>query len=422
MITQPLHPRESYLKKILAFRDTDLIKVLTGVRRCGKSTLLTLAKERLESEGVPGRAFISLNLESKKCPITSEDDLYHYVEAHLAPAGRTYLFLDEPQRLPGWQHAVNAMRVDFDIDIYLTGSNAFLLSSDLSTYLSGRYIETQVLPLALREYLDFCGLTFAPGSQVTLSPTGEPVLFDDVLVRYLRYGGFPAIANLEVDQAMHAAYLESVYDAVAVRDIINRERAYGASAVTNAALLKSIATFLADNVGNRSSAGKIAGALAAGGEKTTNKTVASYLGALCDAYLFYQALRYDLHGKELLTSNPKYYLVDPGLRSLLLGYRMSDMGRVFENAVYLELRYQGYHVHVGKLYQKEVDFVAEKNGERAYVQVTDSMTTPETRERELAPLKAIKDAYSKLVVTRQAADDKDIEGIRVLSPREFFLA
>lgn len=412
--------RPRYLAEALRFRDTDLIKVIVGVRRSGKSTLLELVRREIESEGETGRSFASLNLESKKCPVATEDELYGYFRDRLSPGGRTYIFIDEPQRVEGWQNAVNAMRVDFDCDIYLTGSNAYLLSSELSTYLSGRYVEVEMLPLSLGEYLGFCGLEFAPGSSVAIAPDGSPVLFDDVLARYLRFGGMPAIASLDTDQATHSSYMRSVYEAIAVRDIVNRERRRDESRVTDPVLLRRIAEFLADNVGNLSSAASIANTLTSAGAKTTNKTVSSYLAALCDSFMFYRASRYDLHGKELLKTNPKHYVVDLGFRSYLSGYRASDAGRVFENAVYLQLRYEGYAVHVGKLYSSEVDFVAVRDDERVYIQVADNLASEATRERELKPLLAIRDAHPKMVVVREGSYDRDIDGVRIATARDFF--
>ena len=413
--------RPHYLSEALRFRDTDLIKVITGVRRCGKSSLLELVRQKLEMEGVGARAFVSLNLESKQCAVNTEDDLYSYFRDRLSSKGRTYAFIDEPQRIEGWQNAVNAMRVDFDCDIYLTGSNAHLLSSELSTYLSGRYVEINMLPLSLPEYLDFCELSFDEGSSVALASDGNPVLFDDVLARYLRFGGMPAISSLDMDQAGHVAYMSGVYDAIAVRDIINRERARGASKVTDPGLLLRITEFLSDNVGNLSSAKSIADTLTSAGTKTTNKTVSSYISALCEAFLFYRVPRYDLHGKEILKTNPKHYIVDLGFRSYLAGYRMGDMGRLFENAVYLQLLYDGWAVHVGKLYASEVDFVAIKDGERRYIQVADNLMSEVTRKRELAPLRAIRDAYPKIVVVREGSYETDVDGIKIVRARDFFL-
>lgn len=418
MLERNLIERRRYLDRLLAFRDTDLVKVITGVRRCGKSSLLALVRKQFEREGAP---CLFLNLESKKSPVKTEDDLYAFFSRSLESAGRSYVFIDEPQRIEGWQNAVNALRVDYDCDIYLTGSNAYLLSSELSTYLSGRHVEIQMLPLSFAEYALFCGIQFSPGSAVALGADGHPVLFDDLFRRYLFFGGMPATAALDVTQGAHAAYMSSMYDAVAVRDVINRERERGKSRVTDPRLLRSLATFLADNIGNECSSNGIAAALSSGGVKTTNKTVDSYLSALNEAYLFYRAVRYDLHGKALLKTNPKEYIVDLGLRSYLGGYRASDLGRLFENAVYLQFLYEGWTVHVGKLYSREVDFVAVRDGERRHVQVTDNMMDERTRERELAPLRSIRDAFPKMVVVREGTYGTDVDGIRIVGAREFFL-
>lgn len=412
--------RATYLDRALMFRDTDLIKVITGVRRCGKSSLLALVRGIIESEDVEGRAFVSLNLESMACPVATKEDLYAYFRERLSPNGKTYIFLDEPQRIDGWQLAVNAMRVDFDCDIYLTGSNAYLLSSELSTYLSGRYVEIKMLPLMLGEYLEFCGLSFG-ASSAAIAPDGSVVLFDDILERYLTYGGMPAIASLDLTQEAHFIYAAGLYDAVVTRDVLNRERGLGQSKVMDAALLEKVAAFLGDNIGNCLSMKRIADSLTSAGSKTTNKTVDSYARALNEAYLYYKADRYDLHGKEILRTNPKEYIVDLGIRSYLGGYRSTDMGRLFENAVYLQLLYMGWRVHVGKLYDKEVDFVAVKDGRTVYLQVTDEMMSDKTRERELGPLRSIRDAYEKCVIVRQGRYEADAEGIRIIQAKDFFL-
>lgn len=413
--------RQRYLDRALLFANTDLVKVVTGVRRCGKSTLLEMVRRQLQDSVGPGFTSVAVNLESRARPVATEVELYEYIRAHLNESGRTYVFIDEPQRLKGWQDAVNAMRVDFDCDIYLTGSNAYLLSSELSTYLSGRYVEIEMLPLAFSEYLDFCGVSFARGSSVGIAADGNPVLFDDLFARYLRYGGMPAIASLDIAQEAHSMYLSGMYEAVAARDIVNRGRVRGESGVANPDLLRRITEYLADNIGNPVSANAMAGALSDAGASTTNKTVSVYISALDEAYLFYRAPRYDLHGKEILKTNPKQYIVDLGLRTHLAGYRVTDLGRMFENAVYLQLRYLGYSVRVGKLYQREVDFVAVKDGETTYMQVADAMYDESTRERELAPLRSIRDAHPKMVVVRLGSYDSDIDGIRIVGAREFFL-
>lgn len=420
MLKRELKKRGRYLDEALLFRDTDLIKVITGVRRCGKSSLLSLIRSQIESEGIAGRKFVSVNLESKNTGISTEDDLYSYVRDRLSLERRTYLFIDEPQRIEGWQNAVNAMRVDFDCDIYITGSNAYLLSSELSTYLSGRYVEVKMLPLSFSEYAAFCGVSFEPGKSVALAPDGEPVLFDDMLTRYLEYGGMPAIASLSTTQAQHSAYMSGVYEAIAVRDIVNRERGRGRSTVTDSVLLRRVAEFLADNIGNECSPAKIAGALTSAGSKTTNKTVSSYISALEEAFLFYPAKRYDLHGKAILKTNFKEYVVDTGFRTWMAGYRVTDTGRLFENAVYFQLLFEGWRVHVGKLYGKEVDFMAIKDGQRMYVQAVEGMMDESTRERELGSLKSIKDAWPKIVVVREGYYESDVDGIKIVMARDFF--
>lgn len=412
--------RQIYLDRSLQFRDTDLVKVITGVRRCGKSSLLSLVRDCIAAEGRETDAFISLNLESMACPVTNKDELYAYFRDRLSQGGRTYIFLDEPQRIDGWQLAVNAMRVDFDCDIYLTGSNAYLLSSELSTYLSGRYVEIKMLPLVPSEYLDFCGLSFG-SSSVAIDRDGNAVLFDDVLERYLIYGGMPAIASRSLTQEAHSAYIAGLYDAVVSRDILNRERELGLSKVADPVLLERVTAFLGDNIGNSLSVKGIADALTSAGSKTTNKTVDSYVRALNEAYLFYKADRYDLHGKDILRTNPKEYIVDLGIRSYLGGYKSTDMGRLFENAVYLQLLYKGWRVHVGKLYSKEVDFVAVKDGRTVYLQVTDQILSEGTWKRELGPLRSIHDSYEKCVIVRQGRYEQDAEGIRIIQARDFFL-
>ena len=277
-----------------------------------------------------------------------------------------------------------------------------------------------MLPLSFREYADFCGVRPAEGNSIMLRDGGDPVLADDLVARYLRLGGMPAIASLSTTQAQHEAYLSSLYETVVVRDILDRGRNATVRAISNPDLLRLVCEYLADNVGNTMSANSMAGALSRT-MRTTDKTVAAYVRALNDAYAFYPAKRYDLHGKAMLSTLPKQYIVDTGLRSFLLGYRESDIGRVFENAVYLQLLHDGWTVHVGKLYQKEVDFMCLREGEVRYIQVTDSMMGEKTRERELAPLRSIRDNHEKLVVVRQGNYPSDIDGIRIVRAADFFL-
>ncbi len=412
--------RPHYLHQAMMFKDTDLIKVITGVRRCGKSSLLKLVESQIKSEGRAGIKCVELNLESRRNRVSSESQFYEYFAQRMSEEGRTYIFADEVQRIERWQDAINALRVDFDCDIYITGSNAYLLSSELSTYLSGRYVEVKMLPLTFGEYLRFCNISFPEGSNVSIDSSGSPILFDDMFERFLLYGGFPAISSPDLSQEAHRAYMSSLYDAIATRDIVNRERRIGESRIADPSLLKTIAEYLVDNIGNRSSPGRMTNVLRDAGRDTTNKTVSSYIDALCDAYVLYKAPRYDLHGKDILRTNPKYYVVDTGLRTFLAGYKRADIGRVFENATYLQLRYEGYEVHVGKLYQKEIDFIAEKDGLRLYVQATDSIADETTLQRELAPLRAIRDSYPKVIVVRTAAHSYNIDGIDIVTAKDFF--
>ena len=419
-MAKKLIQRPMYLERALMFRDTDLVKVVTGVRRCGKSSLLQLVRERLEDEGMPDRNFASLNLENRESGVHNDDELYEWCKSHMSK-GKTYLFLDEIQRIEGWHDVVNSLRVGFDCDIYLTGSNAFLLSGELATYLSGRYVEVKMLPLTFREYADFCSLRPAEGNSIMLRDGGDPILTDDLVMRYLRFGGMPAIASLDTTQAQHEAYLSSLYETVIVRDILDRERNATERAIRNPDTLQLVCEFLADNVGNTMSANGMAGALSQT-MKVSDKTVAAYVKALNDAYAFYSVKRYDLHGKELLHTLPKQYIVDTGLRSYLMGYRASDTGRVFENAVYLHLLHNGWSVHVGKLYQKEVDFVCLREGAVLYVQVADSMADEATQKRELAPLRSIADNHPKWIVVRQGSYPPDVDGIQIVRAADFFLS
>lgn len=411
--------RPEYVGRALMFRDRRLVKVVTGLRRCGKSSLLELVRRRIETEGAPGRSFVTANLEDRETGVRTADDLYEYCRARMGE-GTTYLFLDEVQRVPGWHDAVNSLRVGFDCDIYLTGSNAFLLSGDLATYLSGRYVEVRMLPLIFAEYVRFCGLRPNVDGGILLREGGDPVLADDLLARYLRYGGLPALAGLGTTQGQHAAYLSSLYESVILRDILDRERNRGARSIRDPDLLRLICGYLADNVGRPVSANGIAKALRQP-SGANDKTVASYIRALNDAYVFYPASRYDLHGKAMLRTLPKQYIVDLGLRSYLAGYRPGDYGSLLENAVYLQLLHEGYAVSVGKLYQKEVDFVCERDGRRLYVQVTDDMSSPGTIDRELSPLLSIRDGFEKMVVVRQGSYPGDVDGVRIVSARRFFL-
>ncbi|WP_429003006.1 ATP-binding protein [Thermophilibacter mediterraneus] len=418
--------RQKYLDQLLRFRDRDLVKVVTGVRRCGKSTLLDMAREALAAEGVPRERLLTFRMESMEFDgIGDYRDLYAIVRERAEGVERPYLFFDELQQVEGWERAINSLRVDMPCDIYVTGSNAFLLSSELATYLSGRYVEVGMLPLTFAEYLDFRGAEWfgadGPRADLVALPDGGYGSLQAMLDQYRRFGGMPFLALSEPDVASHRAYMSSLYDTVIVRDILERDRRRGRRQVTNADLLRRLCAFLADNVGNESSVNSIAGTIRAEGSRVANDTVDAYMGALREAYLFYRARRYDIRGRELLKTGGKHYLVDVGLRSFLQGYRDADQGRVFENVVYLQLLYDGYSVSVGRLRAGEVDFVATRGDERLYLQVTEDMTDPATMERELAPLRAVRDSYPKAVVVMRGSYPTDVDGIRIVPAADFLL-
>ena len=315
---------------------------------------------------------------------------YEYVKARICPNKRTYLFFDEVQKVHGWENAVNSFRVDFDCDIYITGSNAYLLSSELSTYLSGRYVEIKVLPLSFREFLDFHGYI--------LTERKSPAL-------------------------------DGVYSAAVINDILEREKRKGQRNITDPVLSKKIILFLADNVGNNTSATSIGNTLVNEGllENGTRKTkpavqtIQAYIEALTEAYIFYEIKRFDIKGKEYLRTLGKYYIVDIGLRNYLLGYRDGDSGHILENIIYFELLRRGYDVAIGKIDNQEVDFIATKADEKKYVQVTESMNAPETRERELAPLRKIRDNYEKIVIALECDLTQTQDGIKIIRALDFLL-
>ena len=431
-----LRKRDLYLNRIIAFQDTEMIKVMTGIRRCGKSSLMKLMAEHLRDTGVTDDQIIEMNFESMGIPDMDARGFYEYVKARICPNKRTYLFFDEVQKVHGWENAVNSFRVDFDCDIYITGSNAYLLSSELSTYLSGRYVEIKVLPLSFREFLDFHGyiLTERKSPAVVFrkritDAEGETYDVKELFDAYARFGGMPMLADvgLEIDRV--TAALDGVYSAAVINDILEREKRKGQRNITDPVLLKKIILFLADNVGNNTSATSIGNTLVNEGllENGTRKTkpavqtIQAYIEALTEAYIFYEIKRFDIKGKEYLRTLGKYYIVDIGLRNYLLGYRDGDSGHILENIIYFELLRRGYDVAIGKIGDQEVDFIATKADEKKYVQVTESMNAPETRERELAPLRKIRDSYEKIVIALESNLTQTQDGIKIIRALDFLL-
>ena len=428
--------RELYLRQLRAFRDTDMIKVLTGIRRCGKSSLMKLMAQWLRDNGIEDKQIIEINFESMRFSEMTVEEFYSHITERVIAGKRMYLFFDEVQRITGWEKAVNSFRVDFDCDIYITGSNAYLLSSELSTYLSGRYVEIKVLPLSFREFLDFHGYRVEAYKSLTgklkkriKDSNGETFDPKELYEAYAKFGGMPILADVGLEQDRVTAALDGVYSAVVVRDILEREKRKGQRTITDSLLLRKLMMFLADNIGNSVSATSIGNTLVTEGlleegkrkAKPATHTIQAYIEALKESYIFYEIKRFDIKGKEYLKTLGKYYIVDIGLRNYLLGYRDGDTGHILENIIYFELLRRGYEVAIGKLDHKEVDFIAIKTDEKKYIQVTESMTSRETRERELSPLQKIPDNYEKIVIAMDAGLEQDQDGIRLVNAIDFLL-
>ena len=405
-----LRKRDIYLNKLIAFQDTEPIKVVTGIRRCCKSSLLKLMAAHLRENGVNDEQIIEINFESYEFIKMTSDDLYQYVKERSLPGKRMYLFFDELQRMAGWENTINAFRVDLDCDIYITGSNAYLLSSEYSTYLSGRCVEIKMLPLSFAEFINFHGFTIQEVKSALGGTKNQAVDADgthyelrEIFDAYMRYGGMPGIADVGLEQDKALTLLDGIYSTVIVRDILEREKRRGQRQITDTILLKKIILFLADNIGRSVSVSSIGNTLVneslldEGRRKTkpSAHTVQAYVNALLEAYFFYDIKRFDIKGKEFLRTLGKYYIVDIGLRNYLLGFRNRDSGHAIENVVYFELLCRGYDVAIGKVGTAEVDFIATKADEKLYVQVTESMESETVRARELAPLQKIADNYEK---------------------------
>ena len=431
-----LRKRDLYLKRMIAFQDTEMIKVVTGIRRCGKSSLMKLMAQHLRESGVADDQILEMNFESMSIPDMDARGFYEYVKARICPDKRTYLFFDEVQKVPGWENAVNSFRVDFDCDIYITGSNAYLLSSELSTYLSGRYVEIKVLPLSFSEFLDFHGYTLterkSPAGGVkkrVKDADGEIYDAKELFDAYARFGGMPMLADIGLEIDSVTAVLDGVYSAAVVNDILEREKRKGQRTITDAVLLRKIIMFLADNIGNNTSATSIGNTLVSEGlledgkrkTKPAVQTIQAYIKALTDAYFFYEIKRFDIKGKEYLRTLGKYYIVDIGLRNYLLGFREGDSGHILENIIFFELMRRGYDVAIGKIDNQEVDFIATKADEKKYIQVTETMNAPETRERELAPLRKIRDSYEKIVIALECDLTQTQDGIKIIRALDFLL-
>ena len=431
-----LKTRNIYLNQLIAFKDKEPVKVITGIRRCGKSSLLKLMQEYLLNSGVKQDQIIAINFESLEFQEMNYKELYEYVKKKIPTTKRAYLFFDELQRIERWEDAINSFRVDFDCDIYITGSNSYLLSSEYSTYLSGRYVEIKMYPLSFKEFIDFHGYKLkeyktpiGEKRKRAVNENDEIVEIRDLFDAYMRYGGMPGIADVGLEQDKAMTLLDGVYSTVVVRDILEREKRRGLRQITDAEFLRKIILFLADNIGNNTSLNSVSNTLVSENMiqnrerqgKPATQTIASYVGALKESYMFYDVKRFDIKGKEYLRTLGKYYIVDIGLRNYLLGFRDRDRGHSLENIVYFELLRRGFDVAIGKIDNLEVDFIATSANEKMYIQVTESMKNELVRERELKSLQKIHNNYKKMVITLDKALDDEYDGIQSIDVIEWLL-
>lgn len=402
--------RPQYLNQLIQNLDVDLVKIVTGIRRCGKSCLLDLFHQYLTKRGVPDSKIIHMNMESLRYrDLTDYLSFYDYVSNKISKEGKTYLIFDELQAIAHWEKAIESFRLDFDVDIYITGSNAYLLSTEFSTLLSGRYVEIRMLPLSFMEFLNF--YEFVPEATM-----------DERFQKFLQFGGMPILREYNFDAARSNQALEGIYSTVVLRDILQRNN--GADQAT----LQKIMLFLCSNIGSITSPNNIGNVLSNEGDiqakkqkNIAGKTVERYISMLRNAFVFFSVGRYDVKGKQHLKTLGKNYIIDMGFRNMLLGYRDVDRGHVIENIVFLELLRRDYRVYIGKVGEAEVDFVAEKPDNKIYIQVTESIQSPQARERELRPLRMIGDNYEKIVLSMDRNFINSYEGIKILNLIDWLL-
>ena len=393
--------REEYLNKLIALKDKKIIKVVTGVRRCGKSKLLEMYRKWLLEQGVEEERIVSINFEDLDFEdLTDYKKLHTYLKEHLVKDNMTYIFLDEIQNVEQFPKVVDSLYIKDNVDIYITGSNAHMLSSEIATLLSGRYIQIEMLPLSFKEYMISTG-----------SMNDRGIKYVD----YLQNSSFPYTLELEGQSDEIRSYLEGLYNTIVVKDIINHSK------ISEPMMLKSILKFIFDNIGNPLSSKKIADTMTSSGRRIDTRTVEKYLDALTESYIIYQAKRYNIKGKQYLKTLEKYYVVDIGLRLMLFGSKQIDAGRILENIVYLELLRRGDDVYVGKVDEFEVDFVAQNGKGTTYFQVALSVRDEKTLERELRSLRAIKDHYPKILLTMDDDPEVHYDGIRRINARDWLL-
>lgn len=402
--------RREYLEQLISWREEQVIKVVTGIRRCGKSTLLKQYQDYLLKSGVAPEQIISINFEELEYEHLLEyKALYSYVKERLCPDRMTYIFLDEIQKVPDFEKVVDSLYVKDNTDVYITGSNAWLLSGDLATLLTGRYVEISMLPLSFREY------------QVMTQLSGE-----QALAEYIRTGGLPYVSVMDRTDAKLDTYLEGIYNTVIVKDIEDRQARKEPDPtkrkITDITLLKTISRFLASVVGSPVSIRSVTDYLTSSGRKVSTNTVSDYMEALQESFIFYPVERFDIVGKQILKASRKWYMVDLGLRNHILPRKRYDLGFSLENIVYFELLRRGYKVNIGKVGNTEVDFVAQKQGVITYFQVTADMSAEETFEREMRPLRDIRDNYEKIILTRDHLTVGNYDGIQVINIMDWLSA
>ena len=397
--------RPFYLKELEQWIDKPLVKILTGIRRSGKSTILLLLKEVLSERGISENNIIALNFESFTTEhLKNATSLYAYLAGQLTKDEKIYILLDEIQEVQDWEKVVNTLLVDFNVDVYLTGSNSHLLSSELATYLAGRYIEIPVYTLSFKEYLLFKSVY-----QTGVSTTKES------FVAYLRKGGFPVIHTASYDEDTTYKVIRDIYASVLLRDTIQRYK------IRDIELLERVTRFAFDNIGNTFSGKSISDYFKSQSRKTDVNTIYNYLSALEGAFILYRVSRFDIKGKEILKTQEKFFVSDLSLLYAMLGYRDSMIAGILENVIFLELKRREYKVYIGKLDSREIDFVAEKQGKKIYVQVAYKLENEATVHREFSPLLAVSDQYPKYVVTMDEFWKEDVEGVKHLQIQDFLL-
>ena len=396
--------RPIYVDKIMAFADTPFVKILTGVRRCGKSTILKMIMEKLRERGIPEERIVSFRFDSMEYEDMTAKQMYTELKSRICPNGKTYFFLDEMQEIKGWEKVVNSLQSDFDVDLYVTGSNSRMMSSEISTYLTGRYVAFRIYTLSFGEYLTFKSQYAAVGD-----PRQE-------LANYIRLGGFPATHLQSYTQDEVYTIVRDIYNSTVFSDIVRRNQ------VRKIDQLERVVKYTFNNVGNTFSAKSISDYLKAEHRSLDNETVYSYLEKLEKAYLLHRCSRYDLQGKELLKTQEKFYLADTSLRYSVLGYSADTVAASLENVVYLELCRRGYTVNIGKTGDGEIDFVATRQNDKLYVQVTERITSDKTQRREYDRLLDIRDNYPKYVLRTDDFVGGNFEGIKTMHVADFLLS